>query len=181
MNMMLANPRSFRSVFQIATKLMVALVLIASMQFLSDPAFAVKPDEMLKNPDLEARARDISEGLRCLVCQNQSIDDSDAPLAHDLRVLVRERLTKGDSNQEVKDFLVDRYGEFVLLRPTFSSKNLLLWAFGPLVLLLGGASVFLFYRRNRALAQKAEASGQTHLSKEEKDRLDLILSDDDNK
>ncbi len=176
---MMAILRYWRSVLRSATKLIAALLLIVSVQLISGPAFAVKPDEMLKDAGLEARAREISEGLRCLVCQNQSIDDSDAPLAHDLRVLVRERLTSGDSNQEVKDFLVDRYGEFVLLKPTFSSKNLMLWAFGPLVLLLGGMSVFLFYRRNRVLAQKAEASGQMHLSKEEQDRLDLILSDDD--
>nr|WP_321342093.1 cytochrome c-type biogenesis protein [uncultured Cohaesibacter sp.] len=142
------------------------------------PAYAVNPDEMLKDPQLEARAREISEGLRCLVCQNQSIDDSNAPLARDLRILVRERLSKGDSDKQVKSFLVDRYGEFVLLKPSFSSKNLLLWAFAPFVLIIGIMAIFLFYRRNRMIAQKAEVEGQSHLSEAEQERLNAILSDD---
>nr|WP_320144840.1 cytochrome c-type biogenesis protein [uncultured Cohaesibacter sp.] len=142
------------------------------------PAYAVNPDEMLKDPQLEARAREISEGLRCLVCQNQSIDDSNAPLARDLRILVRERLSKGDSDKQVKSFLVDRYGEFVLLKPSFSSKNLLLWAFAPFVLIMGVMAIFLFYRRNRIIAQKAEVEGQSHLSEAEQERLNAILSDD---
>ena len=159
------------------TRTIAVFLLTLSVQFAAQTAFAVKPDEMLKDPKLESRARDISEGLRCLVCQNQSIDDSDAPLARDLRILVRDRLSKGDSDKQVKEYLVDRYGEFVLLKPTFSTKNLLLWAFGPLVLLLGGMGIFLFYQRNRVIAQKAEASGRNHLSEEEQDRLDAILSD----
>ncbi|WP_321450039.1 cytochrome c-type biogenesis protein [uncultured Cohaesibacter sp.] len=164
---------------RVVYRLLSALLLALSFQFATGSAFAVKPDEMLKDPKLEARAREISEGLRCLVCQNQSIDDSDAPLARDLRILVRERLSKGDTDQEVKSFLVDRYGEFVLLKPTFSSKNLLLWAFGPLVLILGVMAIFLFYRRNRMIAQKAEVEGKNHLSEAEQERLNAILSDDE--
>src|SRR5476651_229511 len=100
-------------------------------------AFAVTPDEMLKDPALELRARDLSRELRCMVCQNQSIDDSEAPLAKDLRVLVRERLTKGDSDRQVLDFLVARYGEFVLLKPPLQLHTLLLWGLPPLALLGG--------------------------------------------
>ncbi|MYZ48879.1 cytochrome c-type biogenesis protein [Propylenella binzhouense] len=133
------------------------------------PALAVTPEERLADPALEARARAISEELRCLVCQNQSIDDSEAPLAHDLRVLVRERLEAGDSDAAVKQFLVDRYGEFVLLRPTFSESNLLLWAAPFLVLLAGIALAFLFYRRRRA------AAGTERLSAEEEEALARVL------
>ena len=164
---------------RVVYRLLSALLLALSFQFATGSAFAVKPDEMLKDPKLEARARDISEGLRCLVCQNQSIDDSDAPLARDLRILVRERLSKGDTDQQVKSFLVDRYGEFVLLKPTFSSKNLVLWAFGPLVLIMGVMAIFLFYRRNRMIAQKTEVEGKNHLSEAEQERLNAILSDDE--
>src|SRR3712207_1525221 len=102
------------------------------------PALAVQPDEVLKDPALERRARDISAGLRCLVCQNQSIDDSDAPLAKDLRVLVREHLQAGASDRQVQDFIVQRYGEFVLLKPTFGLHTALLWL-GPLLVLAAGA------------------------------------------
>src|SRR5476651_399678 len=100
-------------------------------------AFAVTPDEMLKDPALEARARDLSRELRCMVCQNQSIDDSEAPLAKDLRVLVRERLTQGDSDRQALAFMVARYGEFVLLRPPFEWHTLLLWGAMPAVLVAG--------------------------------------------
>src|SRR5512142_1305724 len=115
------------------------LVLIAALFALLAPgaAFAVRPDEMLKDPVLEARARHLSEELRCMVCQNQSIDDSEAPLAHDLRVLVRQRLEAGDSDGQVLDYLVARYGEFVLLRPPLKSYTLLLWGLPPLALLAG--------------------------------------------
>src|SRR5829696_9604231 len=105
-----------------AAQVALALLLLGGM-----PALAVQPDEVLKDPVLERRARDISAGLRCLVCQNQSIDDSDAPLAKDLRVLVRERLKAGDTNREVKNYLVQRYGEFVLLQPVFGLHTALLW------------------------------------------------------
>jgi cytochrome c-type biogenesis protein CcmH len=106
------------------------------------PAFAVQPDEVLADPTLEARARVLSKELRCMVCQNQSIDDSAAPLARDLRLLVRDRLTKGDSDQQVLDFLVDRYGEFVLLKPRLEWHTALLWL-GPPAVLLGGALVLI--------------------------------------
>jgi cytochrome c-type biogenesis protein CcmH len=114
------------------------------------PAWAVQPDEVLSDPALEARARSLSKELRCMVCQNQSIDDSAAPLARDLRVLVRERLTGGDSDQQVLDFLVARYGEFVLLKPRFAWHNALLWL-GPPGVLVGGALVLLLvvWRRSR--------------------------------
>lgn len=140
------------------------------------PSLAVNPDEMLKDPALEARAREISAGLRCLVCQNQSIDDSDAPLAKDLRVLVRERLVEGDSNDEAMQFLVSRYGEFVLLKPRFTLKTVLLWGFGPAILILGLLAVHVLYRKNKRAAQQAEAAGAVTLSKEEQDKLNKILS-----
>jgi cytochrome c-type biogenesis protein CcmH len=111
-------------------------------------ALAVQPDEMLKNPVLEARARNLSQELRCMVCQNQSIDDSEASLARDLRLLVRERLMQGDSDKQVLDFLVARYGEFVLLKPRFEPETLLLWGIPPLSL-LGGLAVLLVMARRR--------------------------------
>jgi cytochrome c-type biogenesis protein CcmH len=116
------------------------------------PALAVQPDEILADQALEARARGLSKELRCMVCQNQSIDDSDAPLARDLRVLVRERLQAGDSDRQVIDFLVARYGEFVLLKPRFSSHTALLWL-GPIgILLIGVFAVVLAARRYRRRA-----------------------------
>ena len=131
------------------------------------PAFAVQPDEVLADPALEARARDISAELRCLVCQNQSIDDSNAPLARDLRILVRERLTAGDSNDDVRDYLVARYGEFVLLRPRFEVGTLILWL-TPVLVLVGGA-VALFFKR-RPVIQKDQ-----RLSTDEEERLSEVL------
>jgi cytochrome c-type biogenesis protein CcmH len=113
------------------------------------PALAVGPDEILPDPALEQRARDISAGLRCLVCQNQSIDDSDAELARDLRVLVRERLVAGDSDDQVRQFLVDRYGEYVLLNPVVAGHTLLLWLAAPVLLLVGLGAVFVAARRHR--------------------------------
>jgi len=139
--------------------------------FLALPAFAVQPDEILPDPALEERARDLSKGLRCLVCRNESIDDSDAPLARDLRLLVRERLVAGDSDSEVIDFVVDRYGEYVLLRPRTDGVNLLLWAAGPLMLLLGGGLAF-GYVRGRARAKETAHAG---LNPEEQARLDEIM------
>jgi cytochrome c-type biogenesis protein CcmH len=123
--------------------LFLALVIIAA----SLPALAVQPHEVLKDPAMESRARSLSAGLRCLVCQNQSIDDSDAPLAQDLRRLVRERLVAGDSDREVKDFVVARYGEFVLLKPPFNTGTLLLWLSPALVLLLGAFGLWRMLRR----------------------------------
>jgi cytochrome c-type biogenesis protein CcmH len=110
---------------------------------------AVTPDEILKDPTLEARARNLSRELRCMVCQNQSIDDSEAPLAKDLRILVRERLTSGDTDKQVLDFLVSRYGEFVLLKPPLQLQTLLLWAVSPGVLLIGIIALFFMARRRK--------------------------------
>ena len=115
----------------------------------AQPALAVQPDEVLSDANLEARARALSRELRCMVCQNQSIDDSDAPLAKDLRVLVRERLTKGDSDEQVMDYLVSRYGEFVLLRPTFEWHTAILWLTPLIVLLVGGVALLAAIRRRR--------------------------------
>lgn len=119
------------------------------------PAFAVQPDEVLSDPALEARARELSKELRCMVCQNQSIDDSDAPLARDLRLLVRERLKAGDTNQQVLSFMVDRYGEFVLMRPVLSWRNALLWGAPILAVMLGGVVVLLTLRRRAAAPEVA--------------------------
>jgi cytochrome c-type biogenesis protein CcmH len=130
---------------------LLRFLLIASALLSAAPAFAVQPDEVLADPALEGRARALSKELRCLVCQNQSIDDSAAPLARDLRLLVRERLTQGDSDQEVLDFLVARYGEFVLLKPLFSWHTALLWL-GPPGALVGGALVLLLVARRRTRA-----------------------------
>src|ERR1700761_76590 len=120
-----------------AAKTVMGLMLAVSC-VLAAPAFAVQPDEILPDPALEARARDLSRELRCMVCQNQSIDDSDAPLARDLRILVRDRLKAGDSDQQVLDFLTTRYGQFVLLRPHFGWDTALLWLAPATVLLVGG-------------------------------------------
>jgi len=128
--------------------LFLAMTLLAAL-----PAHAVEPDEVLQDPALEARAREISEGLRCLVCQNQSIDDSGAPLAKDLRLLVRERLKAGDSNQQIVDFIVARYGEFVLLKPRFETHTLVLWLATPAVFLAAILIIALASRRRRAEAQ----------------------------
>ncbi|TKT81245.1 cytochrome c-type biogenesis protein [Aquamicrobium sp. LC103] len=121
-------------------------ILLASIAF----AHAVDPSEMLDDPALEQRARQLTAGLRCMVCQNQSIDDSDAELARDLRKIVRERVAGGDSNEEVISYVVSRYGEFVLLRPRFNARNALLWASPVILIIIGGAFVFLNARRRRA-------------------------------
>jgi cytochrome c-type biogenesis protein CcmH len=126
------------------------ILSLVAVLLLVAPVRAVQPDEVLKDPALERRARDISAGLRCLVCQNQSIDDSDAQLAKDLRVLVRERLVSGDTDAQVQDFLVQRYGEFVLLKPTFRAHTLLLWLTPALVLTLGGIGAWAAMRRRPA-------------------------------
>ena len=125
---------------------LLALALLVSMAV---PALAVRPDEVLADPVLEGRAREISEGLRCLVCQNQSIDDSEADLARDLRLIVRERLVAGDSDDQVRAFLVARYGEYVLLNPVIAPHTILLWIAGPVVLVGGAIVVFLGARRKR--------------------------------
>jgi cytochrome c-type biogenesis protein CcmH len=150
---------------------LIGALLVAVVSLATLPARAVQPDEILQDPALEARARHISEGLRCLVCQNQSIDDSEAPLAKDLRVLVRERLTAGDTDQEIEDFVVARYGEFVLLKPRLTAHTLLLWLATPAVLLAALLIVALAYRRRSAAANPAS------LSEAEERRLRRLLDD----
>lgn len=135
------------------------------------PVLAVQPDEILDDPVLEERARELSAELRCMVCQNQSIDDSDAELARDLRILVRDRLKAGDSNEEVIAYVVDRYGEFVLLKPRFSYRNALLWGAPVILLLVGGVLIVTGARRRKT------GGAVLRLSAEEKKRLDQILSD----
>jgi cytochrome c-type biogenesis protein CcmH len=133
-------------------------LLAVSVALLDAPnALAVQPDEILTDPSLEARARGLSKELRCMVCQNQSIDDSDAPLARDLRLLVRDRLKGGDSDQQVLDFLVARYGNFVLLKPPFNWHTALLWL-GPPTVLLGGALVLVLIARRRNRRGVADAA-----------------------
>lgn len=134
------------------------------------PAFAVNPDEVLSDPALEARARTISAEVRCMVCQNQSIDDSNADLARDLRLLVRKRLIDGDSDAQVLDYLVSRYGEFVLLKPRLSEKTYILWGAPVALFVIGGLSMAVFAARRRG-----KPTG-TPLSAEEQIRLDELLS-----
>ncbi len=142
------------------------LLLVAAL-----PLRAVEPNEMLTDPNLEARARTLSRELRCMVCQNQSIDDSEAPLAHDLRVLVRDRLKAGDDDTQVLDFLVARYGEFVLLRPRFAWHNAALWGVPPAVLLIGIVAIFIVIRRRR----RAPAPEPANLTAAEEARLSELL------
>jgi cytochrome c-type biogenesis protein CcmH len=149
-----------------------AAAFLVVMLGLSGPALAVEPDEILSDPALEARARALSAELRCMVCQNQSIDDSDAPLARDLRILLRERLSAGASDAEVIDFLVDRYGEFILLKPRLAWHTALLWIVPPAVLVIGGVVAVMLFRRRRP-------SGEARpLDEAEKRRLETILSGD---
>ena len=151
------------------------LLLVLGLVVLT-PAFswaAVQPDEMLRNPVLEARARGLSQQLRCMVCQNESIDDSDAPLAHDLRVLVRERLQAGDSDAQVLDFLIARYGEFVLLKPRLSWRTAMLWGLPPGLLLIGITLLVVAAARRRGRAQEPAPN----LTAAEQARLKKILTD----
>lgn len=143
------------------------LVLAASL-FVVSAAHAVEPSELLNDPKLEARARGISAGLRCLVCQNQSIDDSNAPLAKDLRVIVRERLVAGDSDDAVRDYLVARYGEFILLKPPLNAGTILLWTATPAI--LAAALIVVFLRRRRPVRELAD-----ELSPEEAKKLAELL------
>src|SRR5262247_3392908 len=154
----------------------VAALCLAALTFIA-AAQAVQPDEILADPALEGRARALSRDLRCMVCQNQSIDDSDAPLARDLRILVRERLKAGDSDRQVIDFLVARYGEFVLLKPRFSPTTALLWL-GPAALLLVGVfALFVAARRSRGESAAATAE-PAKLTPAEAARLAEILRGD---
>ena len=151
---------------------MRTLLLAMVLMMAALPAAAVDPDEVLADPALETRAREISKNLRCLVCQNQSIDDSDADLARDLRMLVRERLNAGDSDDAVVDYVVSRYGDFVLLDPPFKGTTYVLW-FGPLLIAaLGIMAVFFFFHRRRT----AEAAPPP-LSEDEKRRLQSLIGD----
>jgi len=163
---------------------LIAVSILAA----SAPAWAVNPDEVLSDPLLELRAREISKGLRCLVCQNQSIDDSDAGLAKDLRVLVRERLVAGDSDSRVLEFVVSRYGDFVLLKPPFKGATLVLWL-GPLVFVgFGLFAMISFMRRRRTAdgfiaptdskAASRPSSSQAPLTADEQRRIKELLKDD---
>ncbi|MBG6158798.1 cytochrome c-type biogenesis protein CcmH [Labrenzia sp. EL_159] len=149
--------------------------LILAFAILTAPALAVAPEEVLDDPALEARARALSAELRCMVCQNQSIDDSDAPLAKDLRVLVRERLVAGDSDGQVIDYLVSRYGEFVLLKPRFAWHTLVLWAAGPVALLAGLIAIVLALRSRSRRGSQVATAGSANLSSEEEERLKALL------
>jgi len=151
------------------TRVFYALLAVL---LLSTPLAAVQPDEILADPDLEARAREISTQLRCLVCRNENIDDSNADLARDLRILVRERLTAGDTDDQVIAFMVSRYGEFVLLKPTFGGGNIVLWLTAPVLLAAGFGITFLFIRR-----RGAAPAPQSGLSADEQARLDALLKE----
>ena len=145
-------------------RILLIILLLAS------PSYAVEPDEILENPIAEERAREISKNLRCLVCRNENIDSSDAGIAKDLRLLVRERIMAGDSNEQVVDFIVDRYGEFVLLKPRFSALNLILWLAGPLLLIVGVIIGFRFI-------QNKSVEVESDLSDAESKRLAEILDE----
>ena len=147
-----------------------ALIALLAALILPSAALAVTPDEMLKDPVLEARARDLSRELRCMVCQNQSIDDSEASLAKDLRLLVRERLTEGDTNQQVLDFLVARYGVFVLLKPPVEYHTLLLWGLPPVALVVGMFALVMVARRRKTTDVEPPA-----LSGEEQRKLSTLV------
>jgi cytochrome c-type biogenesis protein CcmH len=152
------------------------LALAAAIAF-GSPAYAVQPDEILADPIKEARARELSKELRCMVCQNQSIDDSDAPLARDLRLLVRERVSAGDTDSQVIDFLVARYGEFVLLKPRFNPHTVLLWLLPPLALMGGGIALWVYSNRRSRAGGLDQESG-LKLTPEEVARLEELLASD---
>lgn len=150
-------------------RLLIAFFLL----LLPQGAPAVQPDEVLDDSALEARAREITGELRCVVCQSESIDDSNADIARDLRILVRERLTAGDTDAQAVDFIVDRYGEYVLMRPPFTSANAVLWLSGPLFLLLGGGIAFAYVRGRSSAAPHPIVP----LSESERERLERIRAD----
>jgi cytochrome c-type biogenesis protein CcmH len=153
---------------------LIRFLLLALVVAASSHAYAVQPDEVMRDPAQEARARALSRELRCMVCQNQSIDDSDAPLARDLRLLVRERIGAGDSDGQVIDFLVARYGAFVLLKPPFELHTLLLWLLPPLALGIGAALLLLAARRRRGTSQAVDAAVPP-LTTDERTRLAELL------
>ena len=151
-------------------KRIIACAFAIAVMMASSAAYAVQPDEIMADPVKEARARDLSRELRCMVCQNQSIDDSDAPLARDIRLLIRDRIVKGESNEAVRSFLVSRYGDFILLRPPLRVETLLLWGGAPLALAAGAFALWLAARRRQAVAPG--------LSEAEEARLAAIASND---
>ena len=153
-------------------KKILVLVFTVAVMSASSPAYAVQPDEIMADPVKEARARELSRELRCMVCQNQSIDDSEAPLARDLRLLVRERISAGDSDAQVIDFLVARYGEFVLLKPRLEPHTLLLWLLPPLVLAGSGLALWMHGRRSRP------AAPDVTLTPDEEARLSALMADE---
>jgi cytochrome c-type biogenesis protein CcmH len=153
-------------------KLIAILTVLLLTAFAAPAAFAVQPDEIMADPAKEARARDLSRELRCMVCQNQSIDDSEAPLARDLRLLVRERIAAGDSDNQVIDFLVARYGEFVLLKPRVNQHTLVLWLLPPLALAGGGLALWLYNRRRKSAGEPP----LLHLTEEEEARIDRLIA-----
>lgn len=155
------------------------LLALAALAILSGPALAVSPDEQLANPVLEARARAISEELRCVVCQNQTIDESDAALAHDLRVILRERIAAGDTDDQAKAYLVQRYGSYVLLRPPMRPETLVLWL-GPLaVVLLGGLGVALYLRSRAPPPILGDGAGAGELDAAEQAELAKLMNPDE--
>lgn len=153
------------------TRALILAVLLSVAAPFAAPVQAVQPSEMLADPALEARARELSRGLRCLVCRNENIDDSDAQLAKDLRILLRERITAGDSDTEAVAFLVDRYGEYVLLNPPATGVNLVLWFAGPAMLLAGLGIAFVTFRRRATVAAAPD------LSADESRRLAELMKD----
>jgi cytochrome c-type biogenesis protein CcmH len=155
-------------------KKILVLVFTVAVMSASSPAYAVQPDEIMADPVKEARARELSRELRCMVCQNQSIDDSEAPLARDLRLLVRERISAGDTDAQVIDFLVARYGEFVLLKPRLEPHTLLLWLLPPLVLAGSGLALWMHGRRSRAPAPEAAVG----LTADEEARLASLMAEE---
>ncbi len=155
------------------TRLIAIVLALGLVVGLTGPALAVQPDEILDDPVLEQRARDLSAGLRCLVCRNESIDESNADLARDMRLLVRERLVEGDSDAEVIAFIVERYGEYVLLRPTTEGANLILWVAAPALFVITMLGALLYLRR-RETAPEPMREG---LSPEDEARLKELLKD----
>lgn len=153
----------------------ILIFALAVIVMAGNAAYAVQPDEIMSDPVKEARARDLSRELRCMVCQNQSIDDSEAPLARDLRILVRERIAAGDSDAQVIDFLVARYGEFVLLKPRLNPHTWLLWFLPPLVLAGGGTALWINVRQRRSSALGMDPS-PFKLTAEEEARLERLIA-----
>ena len=157
-------------------KRLFAGIFVVWVALAAHAAYAVQPDEIMPDPAMELRARNLSRELRCMVCQNQSIDDSEAPLARDLRLLVRERIAAGDSDQQVLDFLVARYGEFVLLKPRFELQTLLLWLVPPLV--FGGGGLALWFQGRRRSRSVLGADHSTpELTAEEQARLERLIAE----